>query len=127
MFAMTTQGSYKDLHAWQKAMELVLQVYEATRDFPKEELYGLVSQLRRSAVSVPSNIAEGKGRATDKDFLVFLHHARGSVLELETQVLIARKLGFLTSEIGQKLWGNSEELAKMLNALINSISRKAAA
>lgn len=108
-------------------MQLVLQVYVATESFPQAEVYGLVSQLRRSAVSVPSNIAEGKGRATDKEFLVFLHHARGSLLELETQVLIARQLGFLGNDRGNELWSMAEELAKMLNGLINSMSRKAAA
>lgn len=124
---MTNFGCYKDLRAWQRAMELVQDVYAATRAFPKEELYGLVSQLRRAAVSVPSNIAEGKGRSSDKDFLVFLHHARGSLLELETQVLIARKSGFLEEKCGNELSAKVEDVAKLLNALINAIARSVAA
>ena len=77
-------GSYRDIKVWQKAIELVVDIYFCTRSFPREEVYGLAGQLRRAAVSVPSNIAEGKGRRTDKEFLLFLHHARGSVFELET-------------------------------------------
>ena len=83
-------GSYKDLRAWKQSMELALEIYRFTENFPKEERYGLTSQLRRAAVSVSSNIAEGKGRCTDKELLLFLHHARGSLLEVETQLLIAR-------------------------------------
>jgi len=124
---VSSHTSYKDLHAWQKAIELVLQVYTTTRNFPKEELYGLVSQLRRAAVSVPSNIAEGKGRSSDKEFVLFLHHARGSLLELETQVLIARKLGYRRQDHGQELAARTEELARMLNGLINSICKRTAA
>jgi four helix bundle protein len=81
--------SYRDLKVWQRSMNLVLSVCATTRHFPKEELYGLVSQMRRSAVSVPSNIAEGKGRSTDRDRAHFYFQARGSLLELETQILIA--------------------------------------
>ncbi len=86
-------GSYRDIKVWQKAIELVMEIYSCTRSFPKEEMYGLIGQLRRAAISVPSNIAEGKGRRTDKGFLLFLHHARGSIFELETQLTIAGLLG----------------------------------
>jgi four helix bundle protein len=86
-------GSYRDIKAWQKAIELVVEIYSCTRNFPREEIYGLANQLRRAAVSVASNIAEGKGRRTDKEFLLFLPHARGSVFELETQLTIAGRLG----------------------------------
>jgi four helix bundle protein len=77
-------GSYRDIKAWQKAIELVVEICSCTRNFPREEIYGLANQLRRAAVSVASNIAEGKGRRTDKEFLLFLHHSRGSVFEVET-------------------------------------------
>lgn len=82
-------GSYRDIEVWQRAIKLVVDIYSCTRGFPKEEMYGLVGQLKRAAVSVPSNIPEGKGRRTDKEFLQFLHHARGPVFEVETQLIIA--------------------------------------
>ena len=87
--------SYRDLIAWQRAKSLALDVYLFTRKFPKDEIYGLTSQMRRAAVSVPSNIAEGKGRYSKKEFLQFLYLARGSLLELETQLLIAHDLEYL--------------------------------
>jgi four helix bundle protein len=102
-------------------MEFVSAVYEATRSFPKEELYGLVSQMRRAAVSIPSNIAEGKGRITDRDRSHFYFQARGSVLELETQILIAQALEFLTESRAKALLERSSELSRMLNALIHAI------
>jgi four helix bundle protein len=91
-------GNYEDLLAWQKGMDLVLEIYTATRQFPREETYGLSSQMRRAAVSVPSNIAEGKGRVSDKELLVFLSHARGSLCELETQTFLAEKLHYLSAD-----------------------------
>jgi four helix bundle protein len=113
--------SYRDLRVWQRAMEYVSVVYDATLGFPKEELYGLVSQMRRAAVSIPSNIAEGKGRITDRDRSHFYLQARGSLLELETQVLIARGLEFLTEARAEALLERSSELGRMLNSLIHSI------
>jgi four helix bundle protein len=86
---------HKELDVWQKSMDFVQAVYELTGAFPKEEVYGLTSQLRRSAVSIPSNIAEGAARNTDKEFLYFLHIAQGSAAEAETQLFIARRLGYL--------------------------------
>jgi len=82
-------GSYKDLRAWKLSMEMAMEAYRQTEGFAREERYGLTSQLRRAAVSVSSNIAEGKGRSSDKELVLFLHHARGSLLEVETQLLIA--------------------------------------
>jgi four helix bundle protein len=79
-------GPYKELRAWKQAVDLALEVYRLTEGFPRSELYGLTTQIRRSAVSVPSNIAEGKGRFSDREFALFLRHARGSLLELETQI-----------------------------------------
>jgi four helix bundle protein len=90
--------SYQELVVWQKAMGLVTAIYHSTRQFPKEELYGLTSQLRRSAVSVPSNIAEGQGKLSTGEFVQFLGHARGSLLEAETQIQLAHNLGFMAKE-----------------------------
>ena len=120
-------GSYRDLKAWQKSMDLVFRIYEATRRFPKEEMYGLTSQLRRAAVSIPSNIAEGKGRSTDRELALFLSHARGSVHEVETQLLIARHLGYLTKSEAEELGALSGELARVLNGLIRSFKPSAVA
>ena len=86
---------YKKLKVWQKAMQLVVQVYKATKNFPKHEQYGLISQLRRSVVSIPSNIAEGHGRNSDKEIVRFLDIARGSIFELDTQLEISRQLSYL--------------------------------
>ena len=87
---------HKDLDAWKASMDLTLKLYEVTRDFPKDELYGLTSQLRRAVISVPSNIAEGAARSSDKEFAQFLYIALGSLAELETQLLIAERLGYLS-------------------------------
>lgn len=115
-------GSYRDLLAWQKALELVEQIYSCTRTFPHEEQFGLVSQLRRAAVSVPSNIAEGKGRSTDRDFRLFLHHARGSLCEIETQLTIAEHLGYLSEATAKELIDRAGEVARIVNGLIRTIN-----
>src|SRR5271165_2505080 len=114
-------SSYRDLVAWQKAVELVTEIYSATSQFPREEMFGLTSQLRRCAVSVPSNIAEGQGRATKGEFIQFLSHARGSLFELETQLLIAGNLGYLAREIRKRLAFQAEEVARILNGLLTSL------
>ncbi len=85
--------SYRDLVAWQKAMGLVTEVYHRTKGFPKEELFNLTNQIRKSAISIPSNIAEGQGRSSRKEFQYFLSNARGSLWELETQILVSKNLG----------------------------------
>jgi four helix bundle protein len=113
--------SYKDLIAWRKAMALVTDVYRATQSFPRHELYGLTNQLRRAAVSVPSNIAEGQARFSRKEFHHFLSHARGSLVEIETQLTIAQNLGYLTADQTQPLFDKASELGKVLNGLIASI------
>jgi len=113
--------SYRDLRVWQRAMELVFGVYQVTRSFPKDELYGLVSQMRRAAVSIPSNIAEGKGRLTDRDRAHFYSQARGSLLELETQILIAHRLEYVFEARAKSLIETAAELGRMLNALIERI------
>ena len=114
-------NSYRDLRVWQCAMRLVIRVYDATQDFPKHELYGLVNQMRRAAVSIPSNIAEGKGRLTDRDRAHFFSQARGSLLELETQILIAQELTFIGESDSRRLLEMSAEVGRMLNALMCSI------
>jgi len=120
-------NSYKDLRAWKQSVDLALEIYRETQTFPKNELYGLTSQLRRAAVSVPSNIAEGKGRSSHKKLILFLHHSRGSLLELETQLLIARELSYIKEPNVRHLLQQVENLAKGLNALINSLRKPVAA
>jgi four helix bundle protein len=114
-----TSGTYEDLRVWRRAMDLVLGVYRCTALFPKQEIYGLTSQMRRSAVALPSNIAEGKGRFSRKELLHFLFHARGSLLELRTQITIARELGFLSAPEGESLTQHACEVGRLLNGLIN--------
>ena len=115
--------SYQDLFAWKKAIELVTKIYEATKAFPKEELYGLTSQIRRAAVSIPSNIAEGQGRLTKGEFQQFLGHARGSLLEVETQIVIALNLHYLTQEQTDELFDISAEVGRVLNGVLRSIRK----
>jgi len=113
--------TYRDLVAWKKAIELVTEIYKATAGFPKDELYGLTSQLRRAAVSVPSNIAEGQGRLTKGEFQQFLGHARGSLLEVETQIIIALNLTYLNQDQANRLLSLAAELGRILNGLLSSI------
>jgi|SRR5690606_33497062 len=110
--------THKDLEVWQKAMAFVTDVYYQTGNFPKEEMYGLVSQLRRSAISIPSNIAEGAARQSNKEYIQFLYVALGSLMEVDTQLSIANNLNFLTDETLIELQGKSDEIGKMLNGLI---------
>ena len=113
--------SHRDLIVWQKAMDLVVSVYAATENFPKTELYGLTSQIRRCAASIPANIAEGQGRRLSGEFLQFLGNARGSLLELETHLEIARRLGMLNEEVHLALMEQVIEVRKLLNGLMRSI------
>lgn len=114
-------SSYRQLIAWQKAIDLVADIYQATESVPKSEIYGLTSQLRRSAVSIPSNIAEGQGRATRGEFVQFLGHARGSIFELETQITIVAKLNYISAETEQNLAAKATEVARILNGLMTSL------
>ncbi len=116
--------SYRDLIVWQKAMDLVEDVYKKTKGFPREELYGLTSQLRRAVVSVPSNIAEGQGRNSTKEFLHHLSIAYGSLCEVETQCLIAHRLGYLESRDLDRLARQSSEVGRIINGLSNRLPRK---
>ena len=118
---------YRDLLVWQRAMELVKEIYRVTKSFPKEEVYGLTAQIRRAAIAIPSNIAEGKGRYSTADVNHFLVQARGSLYELETQVLIATDLKYLSEAESKKLLDSSDEVAKLLNGLIRSLREKSSA
>ena len=123
---MTTDSTFQDLRIWQEAMDLTLDIYRVTGSFPKHETYGLTSQMRRAAVSVPSNIAEGKGHRSDSEFVRFLLHARGSLLELQIQILIARRLQYLSEEKAGELCRSSDGIGRGLNALINKFRENAA-
>jgi four helix bundle protein len=113
---------HRDLEVWQKAMDLAADVYVVTRDLPTEERFGLCGQMRRAAVSIASNIAEGAARRTTKDFIAFAHTARGSLAELETQVLLAARIGF---PVDPETWTPKlRELGKLLNGLIRSLQAK---
>ncbi len=116
--------SYEDLEVWQKAMDLVTLVYRLTKGFPKEEVYGLTSQLRRAAVSVPSNIAEGQSRRSTKEFLNYLSMARGSLSEVETQAEIARRLEYIKEEEKLQLKELTRTVGRLLNGLIRSLEQK---
>jgi four helix bundle protein len=118
--------SYRDLIAWQKAMKFVTDIYEATQRFPREECYGLTNQLRRAAVSVPSNIAEGQARFSQKEFHHFLSQARGSLVEIETKLLIAKELKYLQPTKAETLLASADELGRVLNGLIASIKSRVA-
>jgi four helix bundle protein len=119
-------GTYRDLEVWQVAMKLVFEVYRGTATFPKQEMFGLTSQLRRAAVSVASNIAEGKGRFSDRELSQFLSVARGSVFEIETQVAIALELGLLAEPQGKKLLSRCAEVGRLLNGFIKAVRKPAA-
>ena len=114
--------NFKDLLVWQKGIELVEETYKLVRLLPKDELYALSSQMRRAAVSIPSNIAEGQKRKSPKEFINFLSFARGSAAELETQYIICERLGFLTNEQVELPINMCVELYKMLNNFINKIN-----
>ena len=114
-------GAYTELIAWQKAMDMAESVYRATKSSPSHELYSLTQQLRRAAISVPSNIAEGHARYAPKDFRHFSRQSRGSVAELETQLVLARRLGYLTEEQLHPVLVEVSEVGRVLTGLINSI------
>ena len=119
-------SSYKELHVWQRAMELVVSVYKVTVNFPKEEIYGLTSQIRRSAISIPSNIAEGRMRGTRKDFVQFLRIAYASGAELETQIEISKQLPRTNILDYSKVDSLLNEIMKMLNVMIRKLNPNAA-
>ena len=114
------KSDFRELIVWQKAMTMVTNVYESTQHFPREEIYGLTNQIRRAAVSIPSNIAEGQGRRTRGEFQQFLGIAKGSLAELETQILIAQNLKYIQQP--EQLLERLQEVGRLLNGLINSLA-----
>jgi four helix bundle protein len=116
--------NYQDLIAWQKAMDLVEAVYQTTKIFPKEEIYALTGQLRRAAVSIPSNIAEGQGRSSKKEFCNFLSIAHGSVREVETQIMIAERLQYISKEQVTAILELAAEVGRLLQGLMKTIGSK---
>jgi four helix bundle protein len=115
--------NYRDLIAWQKAMNLVIMVYRQSAKSPKQETYGLTSQIRRALVSIPSNSAEGQGRRTKRDFCHFLWIAVGSLREVETQVFIANRLGYIDDQSTSSLIDLAAEVCRLTTALANSLAR----
>lgn len=115
-------NNYKELKVWQKGMELCTKVYQFSTGFPTDEIYGLTSQIRRSAVSIPSNIAEGAGRGTNKEFIHFLSISLGSAFELETQILIAERLNMIDKTDSSIIINEITEIEKMLRGLQKSIN-----
>jgi four helix bundle protein len=116
-------NSYRDLIRWQKARTLVRGVYAATKHFPDDERYGLISQLRRAGVSVIANIAEGQGRNTVGEFQQFLGNSKGSLTELETELIIAEDLGYLRPQEAKELPARCDEVSRLINGLMRSLSR----
>ncbi|MFA6155069.1 four helix bundle protein [Mesorhizobium sp.] len=114
--------SYRDLIFWQQAMDLAISIYEATRTWPKEERYGLTAQLRRAATSVPANIAEGYGRESRASYQQFLRIAQGSLKEMETHLMIARRVGITSQEVAEGLMSRSESVGTLLRLLIRKLS-----
>jgi len=116
--------THKDLKIWQRSVALVTRVYKLTENFPKSEMWGLTNQIRRAAVSVPSNLAEGSGRMFPKELVQFLHIALGSLAELETQFIIAQNLGFINENEYMSIVQEIQELLRMITAMSNKISQQ---
>jgi four helix bundle protein len=116
--------NYKDLILWRKAMDLAVVVHQSCTTFPPSETHGLVSQLRRAAISIPSNIAEGYARKSKKEYVYFLHVARGSIAELETQLLLAQRVGYLPENAVTDLQSRIEEVGRILHAVVAGLHRR---
>lgn len=114
-------SNFRSLLIWQKSMALVTKIYYSTSKFPKEEIFGLTSQIRRSSISIPSNIAEGSGRESDKDFLRFLNISVGSLFEMQTQLEIAKNITYLNEEEFNNLYEDSREVERMLVSFIKKL------
>jgi four helix bundle protein len=116
--------TYRELLVWQKSMQLVTEIYRVTASYPRQEIYGLVSQMRRAAISVPSNLAEGQARYHPRDFLRFIGHARGSLVELETQIMISTELGHCSSEASSRLLEQTAHIGALMNNLYSAVERR---
>ena len=114
-------SNYKDLIVWQKSIQLVIDIYKLTEVFPKDECYGLVSQMQRAVVSIPSNIAEGNERSSNKEFAHFLYIAKGFLAELETQIIISEKLEFINTNQSTSILISCHEIGRMINGLLTKI------
>ena len=121
---MSEVRSHRDLLVWQRAMDIAVSTYELTRQYPRDELFGLTSQSRRAAASVAANIAEGYGRATRQAYLNFLRIARGSLKELETHLVLAQRVGLAAPERTDVLLGQTDELGRMLHGLISKVQTR---
>lgn len=117
-------GHYRQLIAWQKSIDYVDSIYDATEQFPNDERFGLTSQLRRAVVSIASNIAEGQGRKSRNDFIRFLRQARGSLCEVETQLIIARRRHYISEELCNRLLAQSDELSRIISGLANALKER---
>ena len=115
---------HEKLDVWIKSLDLVVRIYKATESFPKEEKFGLTSQIRRAAVSVPANIAEGAGRRSEKEFAYFLSNAQGSSSEVETELLIAHRLGYLNPDVFGELQTSLDQIGQMLHGLARHVRTK---
>jgi four helix bundle protein len=124
---MTSLKSYRELLVWQKGIDLVVIAYKATAGFPKSETYGLISQIRRAATSIPANIAEGYGRGTRKEYLQFVMVAQGSLKELETHFIVSEKLSYLTASQAARLLTQTDELGRMMGSLIRKLKASSSA
>ena len=120
-------GTYTDLQVWQAAMDLAEEIYRITKTFSKEETYALTVQLRRAAVSVPSNIAEGKGRTSEKELAQFLCHSRGSLFEVETQITLARRFGYIDALCAEDTLRKTARVGQLLNGLLRAFRAPPAA
>jgi four helix bundle protein len=121
---MITVRNYQDLIVWQKSLEFTVAIYSYTKTFPKEETYGITSQMRRAAVSISSNIAEGQTRHTSKLFLQFLSIARGSLSELETQIILSYRLNYISEENKDQLLTKAEEIGRVLGSLMKTLTKR---
>ena len=119
-----TVRSYRDLLAWQEGMNLAEQCYHLTRDYPKAELYGMTSQIRRASASIPANIAEGNGREMTQDYIRFLRIAQGSLKELETHLLLSARVGLTNQQTIQPLLMKCQQVGKLIRGLIRSLQEK---
>ena len=115
---------YRELNVWQKSMDLTVEIYKLAKKLPKEETYGISDQMRRAVVSIPSNIAEGEQRNSDKEFIHFLYIARGSLAELETQLLLCARLQYLSEEEVNRMLAQCADISRMLIGLIGKISER---
>jgi four helix bundle protein len=120
----TVIQSFRDLVVWQKSMDLVTEIYRQSKKFPKDELLGLTSQIRRAAVSIPSNIAEDRGKSSKGEFQHFLHHSMGSLAEVETQVITAQNLGYLNAAETEPIMEIIAEVGRLLNGLLTSLKKR---